>query len=372
MTTEQTPTIASTTSDPETGEHPSGGYYKFLSSRHVETTLSGSIRFGRLRYYQLLEGIFGDNRIGDLNEGRSISVIERSEVIPGAEGASERELLRSAAIQIDEGSGVTVINHRIIREIDAFIFCFSHGELEDLRAIMARENDHGASYDACIELRDIQALASRIFSDGIVEGMGKVKDLFHRIRLGKVSYRSNIFDFRDGGPRPGDAFLKQMTYSDQSEVRIALYPREKIDADGIFVRVGSIEDIALVRYCSDSSRSDRPDAGEIDHLFAAFSDAVDALYEQHSAQTEKIVSYLTSRPRTPVDLDELNKVSELNSEVRSAVKLYGTCYWALRGLGYIDSSIDFAFQTERMNGGTVTGLVFDGRQFLQRRPNQGT
>src|SRR5258706_11477144 len=107
--------------------------YKFLHSEHIDQMFGGSFLFRRLRYYRLLEAATKNQWIGDSREGIEITRINDLEIKPGHEHAKNRSSLAERGIAIPPEARVHFVNSIVANETNCFVFCFSLGELDNLR-----------------------------------------------------------------------------------------------------------------------------------------------------------------------------------------------------------------------------------------------
>jgi hypothetical protein len=211
--------------------------YKFLDRRHVASLVRGTFKFGRLRYYRLLEQVTGDGWIGDRREGVAVTVLRAAKVDSSDPNDQEMRARLEAAgvIEMAPGNVVHLENVTIINSIDCFVLCFSIGNLEGLVKHMSSKDRGKYAYDACVSLTDADELEKRLWREGRV-GEKRLDELFTGIRADKVRYGDWIEG--DLGTHPasiGDPFFKGDKYRDQAEWRFVLYPRQQIEKDSVFV-----------------------------------------------------------------------------------------------------------------------------------------
>jgi hypothetical protein len=226
------------------------GIFKFLHSKHIDTLRSGCFRFGRLKYYQLLEIVEKSKWIGDREEGRSTSIVENYTLGTG------NDIIDSTAnrfIQYSPGAHVNLYNHKFIDQIDAFVLSVSAGDITALSNIMYDKEKYVIPYDACIEIIDINKLAYLIWHHGVDCTSGKkISELFYDCIVDEVIYRNPLYNLQEGDIPINKlpCFIKDPIYSTQSEVRIVLLQHideRTIKHDNINIKI-DIEDGLLGQY----------------------------------------------------------------------------------------------------------------------------
>lgn len=226
------------------------GIYKFLDKEDLHFILEkGNFKFGRLKYYRLLEAVTGDQWIGDLNEGIHITESGKIEISPENPNLEAREELAKARIaQVSESSTLIMEGVKIISQRDCFVLSLADGDLDALAQAMCSQEPGKLGYDGCIEILDLTKLASLIHLNGKLPDGSRVSNLF-TIEVGGVKYEVlEPHDFQSSlFIPPGDAFLKSKTYSAQCEVRIVLYPKERMENDHVFVSVDLPPNILIDR-----------------------------------------------------------------------------------------------------------------------------
>lgn len=197
--------------------------YKFQTKEIIgQMVTKGTIGAGRLRYYQLLEKVYKDDWIGDLQEATA------------------------SGIYVDHmlGPGVQLINCAEIRSVDCFAFCFSEGDFTALREVMTRDRESSPGYDACVEIAKDDFI-DQVIHHGTIGGV-PVSQLYEVVPK-PVNYAA-IREYRldQGETLPnGDPFLKASKYSAQREVRMTFMPRPgtKMSGDRIIVQIPAPEDV---------------------------------------------------------------------------------------------------------------------------------
>ncbi len=232
-------------------------YYKFLSKQHVPSTIAGNLRFGRLRYYQLLEVVTGDDWIGDRHEGLATTRVHA--VLDGNPNqAGLRQRLADAKFISAEGvSNIEIRGCKIINEVDCFVFCVAEGELSPLVARMCSPERAEYAYDGCLHLIDPVEIAQRLWNDGSVDGK-PLHEIFLEIRFEQVRYEGQEYDLNDTPAVSGDPFVKAGKYKSQREWRFVLFPRIQIDRDSVSVRCDSIAALLVEEVLDVALPSHRP------------------------------------------------------------------------------------------------------------------
>jgi hypothetical protein len=209
-------------------------YYKFLNKCHIPTTVKGQFRFGRLRYYQLLEMVTGDEWIGDRHDGLgTTNVTIRLEGNPG-EDALRKRLSDARIISAGSETKVSITGLKIINEIDCFVFCFSKGDLNQLVENMCSAERADYAYDGCLQLKNPEEIRRRRWNEGKVEGR-PLNELFEIAIFDEVRYDGKESEFVSAPIAPADPFVKLRKYTSQQEWRFVLKPRTPIDLDNVTV-----------------------------------------------------------------------------------------------------------------------------------------
>jgi hypothetical protein len=200
-------------------------YFKFLQTRHLETTLNGNFLFRRLSYYRLLEAATKNKHIGDMNEGRAVTKIDLQ---PNDGNDDFRKNLHLIGIQV--ANNKARINGISNRTIDCFAFCVSKGTLNRLKAAMCFQPEPEYAYDACIRIVSLQELATAIWETGFHHPSGRrISDLFYPPSVGTVTYGdSNASDRNNQNIAMASPFFKMNRYEYQSEARIVLFPKTEV------------------------------------------------------------------------------------------------------------------------------------------------
>jgi hypothetical protein len=199
------------------------GFYKFFNEelKGVYLGQAPSIRFGRLRYFQLCEVLYNDQFIGDRFEGAARTNIQN--VVIGREDTEIKRQLEEARVVKSDGHGDIRFGHiSVINEVDCFVFCLFQGPLAVGVDLYGKKD--ARSYDDCVQVTDIDALGAAIAAGTI--GGEKVTDLFV-VRGGQVGYEGDGQFAYDALLRleTGDPFRKRELYSDQQEFRFVLFPK---------------------------------------------------------------------------------------------------------------------------------------------------
>lgn len=206
------------------------GTYKFLHTRDIDKVLrDGTVRIASLAHYRGLEG--APDRIADRLEG-SVHIPISHSIILGAGGTDEQALRNTAPqgsrlpIEVSGGAMIGVQGLTLAFPCpEVYIYSASFGDLAELRLSMA--NGSANSYDAGLRISDIGMLAHRLYYRGrIIEfNSARTRDYFAAVKANNVNYDQLIR--APGMPRlpAPDPFLKDVSFSNQHEIRIALYPR---------------------------------------------------------------------------------------------------------------------------------------------------
>ncbi len=210
--------------------------FKFLNHEDAHYLLGNqiSLKFGRLRYYRLLEACTLDNRIGDLREGLAVTEAKSRVVIREGENEDLREALDVAGIVRATAGTIEIGQMQIRSSIDCFVLSLGAGCFDDLCKEFTQNGPN--SYDAAVELRSLGRLIDAIHGSKFD---GRPIDESFNIRHGLVHYCNNEpADFHVvRRVESGNPFIKDKTlYENQSEFRIVLYPKIAIpDLDDVFL-----------------------------------------------------------------------------------------------------------------------------------------
>jgi hypothetical protein len=216
------------------------GDYKFLKSEHVDGLVKDrNIRFGRLNYYRLLEVATGDQWIGDKTEGIAETKVETEYSAEKPDPVAEQRLKDAGLLSSTDGITPTVsITGTVIHDhVDCFVFSFSRGEFDKLRAVMCNPDRPDYSYDACVQILNAEALVTALRENGRVGLGGERLSEHFDVEMGRVRYDRAVHDFSVAGVAPGDPLVKDARYEEQSEVRIILLPKGQVRGDFVFVRL---------------------------------------------------------------------------------------------------------------------------------------
>jgi len=203
--------------------------HRLLTKTHSESLLRGSFRFGRLRYYQMMEIVFADESIGDAQEG-TVSALVSTNITPDNTGDPVRaSLAKSSFIHVDENASIEIRNATFRNEVDCFVCCWSTSATPDLSGT-------GSAYDTRVTAAGAKSLAHYLNSLGVERESGsKILELFAPIASGRVQYRDLVHDMATGPLPSGDQFRKRTRYRHQSEYRLVLIPRATIAADYVYI-----------------------------------------------------------------------------------------------------------------------------------------
>jgi hypothetical protein len=229
--------------------------YRFTRKAWAEQLCGGSLRFGRLKYYQLLEAVFNDAAVGDRHEGKASTKID----FDPSGGPSDSEIydriIDTGAIVGPMGSWVASGNI-FTREVDSFISCWSTKSDNGIEGM-------GADYDSRVALDDPQAFADAIWESGVEMVSGSpVSTLFHRIEHGIVHYSARTFDITKEAAGEPSVFIKRPDYQSQAEYRFALFPKDKIARDNVVISCPRAGDLLHMTYLGES-----PGTGEKSDYF---------------------------------------------------------------------------------------------------------
>lgn len=222
--------------------------YKFLRSEHLPALLGGSVRLGSLGYYRLLEGLSGDDWIGDKSEARvNAQIADGLYTAPG-------------------GGHIRFTNCTPLVTGDGYVFSFSRGDFDPLSALFQQSRPGMDGYSGCVRVLDADRLRHALARGTIANGAlaGSTLHSLGRVELQEVTYKdSPPLQLHPFGALPkGNPFLKSAKFSTQSEVRICVQcetPTDALtiqieDADEIFsvVSIGLDPPVAAHRTVQES------------------------------------------------------------------------------------------------------------------------
>lgn len=203
--------------------------HRLLWRPHAESLLRGSFRFGRLRYYQMLEVVFEDASIGDAQEGTTSALVSTKITPENQDDPVRLNLSRSGFITASGNASIEIRNAKFAHETDCFVCCWSTSSTPDLSGA-------GAAYDTCVTATGAKSLAHYLESFGVERDSGySLRDLFQPILAGRVQYLDLDHDMAAGPLPSGDPFRKRTRYRSQFEYRLVLVPRKTISADFLWV-----------------------------------------------------------------------------------------------------------------------------------------
>jgi hypothetical protein len=211
-------------------------FYKFMHRPVRDFVAQGSLRLGRLGHYQMLEIVTQDRWIGDAMEATESDTIEGLTVTDSSP-AEDRERFKDFGIHVQAGS-VSVGKMTRFDRKDAFVFCFSEGDLDSLVSSMSSPDKKDYAYDGCVTIVDPKVLSDRI-AEALLPSGDKVNSRF-RVLFDKVKYSDSRT--LNSASRPVISFFKKGTaYEGQHEWRVVLDPiAESInDRDYIDINISS-------------------------------------------------------------------------------------------------------------------------------------
>jgi hypothetical protein len=223
------------------------GIYKFCENRWLKSTLGGRFSFGRLAYYRLLEQVFGTPFIGDRLEG---ATVVNSGHFATPLRPADLEALRRVGLVLQGLDNVVVRNSTLQSNIDCFVLSLAQGELPALEHVFGGNLGYSSGYNCSIEILDLNIFIHRL---GETSFRGKpVKEQFV-LHYGPVEYRDVEFLASDGEPPPPSVFVKRPFFKEQSEFRIALFPKDPIEKDRLIIDIDLPEGVLIERSCGPDS-----------------------------------------------------------------------------------------------------------------------
>lgn len=211
------------------------GFYRFLHSRWIDSTMSGLLRVGNARYYRLLELATDDDWIGDRGESMAVAHINSLQVNDDNRDPAVLRMMELNRIgTVAPGASMSMKGVTISSRHDCYIQSMSQGEYSDLEPIMTDPSNPRFAYDGCIEFIDPHALCTHLMRYGTI-GSRPLADVFYRIDCGPVQYIGQATD-AFAAPIQGNPYLKHPKYASQSEFRIVFHCRPGVSGDHQFVR----------------------------------------------------------------------------------------------------------------------------------------
>jgi hypothetical protein len=203
--------------------------HRLLTKNHAESLLQGSFRFGRLRYYQMLEIVFEDESIGDAQEGTVSAVVNAIITSDNTNDPVRASLEKSGIISVSQNSSIEFRNSTFNNEIDCFVSCWSTLATPDLTGT-------GSTYDTCVTAAGAKSITHYLNSLGVERESGSnILELFDPIVSKRMQYYDVAHDMATGPLPGGDPFRKRTRYQHQAEYRLVLVPRTKIAADFVHI-----------------------------------------------------------------------------------------------------------------------------------------
>ncbi len=203
--------------------------HRLLTQSHSELLLRGSFRFGRLRYYQMLEIVFEDESIGDAQEGVA-SVVLSTNIAPGnTDDPVRANLAKGGFIHVTGNSSIEIRNTTFRNEVDCFVCCWSTSATPELSGT-------GSAYDTRVTATGAKSLAHYLNRFAVERDSGsKLTELFMPVAARRVQYCDAVHDMATEPLPSGDPFRKRARYRHQSEYRLVLEPKVTIAADFVHI-----------------------------------------------------------------------------------------------------------------------------------------
>lgn len=232
--------------------------YKFLNNWDLTYIIDhGSLKFGRLQYYALLEFVTGDDWIGDQKEGN-----DTGELNGGTDTPERREFLKNSGIAHAEDGTITFENVNYVVRSEGFALCLSQGDIEQLMPEMTKDRKKTNGYDRCLMVTDLHKLIEKIKKGKLSAPYeGQVCENVFNLMFGAVDYSDRtendmLNTLREPIP---NFFRKDNKYKTQSEFRIVLTPKFNVEftVDAIFVNIENPRDSFIQKYTS-KENGDRP------------------------------------------------------------------------------------------------------------------
>lgn len=203
-------------------------YYKFMNKKYVETFMNGEIMLGSLDYFRRLEGETGDDKIGDINEGRHEWRSGELRLKPSDAGYREKmDLLREGLPGIEFGRFVSIEGGQIIKSSEqrnGLIFCCSNGPFEPLRELMCETGPEALRYDAWVSISDVGELVKALVETGRFVETGEPINQGFNFHWRPVVYEDVVTTGLEGKIPQAHAFRKALKYQTQMEWRLFCEP----------------------------------------------------------------------------------------------------------------------------------------------------
>lgn len=312
-------------------------FYRFMSTKYIDDTLSGKIRFGRFHYYRMFECLY-DDWIGDSQDGVTTSITGYLDFKDGNVSEEMQEKLRVLGAHIPNGASVELDGLTVLHDCDGFILSFSRGEYDDLKARMANDE-----YDACVRFESIDLIAKCIYENGIIPGCGKVSDYFHPPEVGDVQYGVNTAFVENDDILGFNPLLKRQKYAGQQESRIVFSPIKDFPGDFLSIEVQFPEGSLMEEFRYEGPPKSRVESDKFDDplqfLREIRSELVRSSIEDYDAYFK-----LSNEEKLKLHLDNhASKMAWLNSDGRK--KKVAHAYWQLRNSDkrYVDYDLEWYF-----------------------------
>ena len=224
--------------------------YKFVDSKDYKKVLDGSVIFSKLSYFRVMEARYEKAWIGDMGEGTAVTYIEN--VVSTSEDDPIRNHLSNLGLLNVSGVGKLVIqNSTSIRQMDAYVLSFSWGKFSKLKNAMCSGRQDN-SYDACVKIPNVNKLKKAIWQHGKYQSFSsndksfrKISDDFRLIDSGIVTYGSNITTLTRSGYKDPTPYIKDVSFSDQSEFRLIMTPCSVSSPNRIIVSFPNINSLIV-------------------------------------------------------------------------------------------------------------------------------
>lgn len=339
------------------------GFYRFMPSRYMDGMLDGNFRFGSLKYYRLMESVFDDDWIGDSEDGKFITEIERVEVIGGQPDSEVRQKLKMLKIVDGDGDGDVLIEGvRLISEVNGYVLCFSVGDRSELEEDMLKDG-----YDSCLSFPDLECLANVIYYEGVDANNRPASEIFNFPLFGVVSYTSNTASFESVGEHNGwggaSPFVKRVKYKKQREYRIFLESKLGMDEDFVVLKV---EDIGVL--CKQEFRGSEKSESVVAKIgpLELYIESLRSVCGEVEAKRNEVFDSTRHLRDSKQYIEALNRSDEVEVFQRDYFKLALKSYWVLRNEYKMKCPrLDSFFSLTSFDGGDIAhflylmGLYFD-------------
>lgn len=297
--------------------------FKFLPIKFRKYFLNGYVRMGSLNYYRLLEIFTDDDQIGDKREG-----VRDTLITTRIDAQSDPKISKQLSMDIKGNSVVEIIDCVQTVLLDCHAFCFSSSIEENVIDRFCRSRPD--SYDACVEIRDLNAFMNAMLATGKIGDTPLKKAFFlagKNVEYINVATHEFSSTMSIGEPDP---FIKGKKYEEDNEARITLsmINGQIIESDFVTVQFEPPPGLLEIVPISNSSRiplADNPTV-VVEHELDRIRQCLSEWYERPSHPVSDIYT---------LDDSQISAFyKNLNDEELAAFQAYrrrlGNAYWKIR------------------------------------------